>query len=87
MRDRLYLKRLTTPSGNVAHEVVALVSAATVARVRERHEEAQRRARLREEYAREDARHRTRAAALARLCRDWWDAQARAIGSGSKAGW
>lgn len=71
MRDKLYVKRLTTPSGNVAHEVVALVSAGAVEAARQAREDAPRRARARE-ADREAARaHRERSAALWRAAESW----------------
>lgn len=87
MRDRLYIQRLETPSGNVAHEVVCLVTAAAVTREVQRARETAARAKMREAWAREDVKHRARKVALARLVADWWQAQADGIGKGGKAGW
>lgn len=87
MKDKLYMARIETPGGNVAHEVVCLVTSEAVTREAQRARETAARAKMREQWAKADAEHRKRAKALAQLVDDWWKAQADAIGRGGRAGW
>lgn len=101
MRDRLYVKRLETPSGNVAHEVVALVSAESVAKAAQDAKDAPSRARRREADAQATRAHRERSAALWRAAESWiadnlkaaeerlerMDAALARIGQHGRAGW
>lgn len=74
MLGRLYVKRLTTPAGNVAHEVVAMVSEAAVLRSRREAEEARSRAfwrRVRERQRAESDAFRERVRQLDRAIVAW----------------
>ena len=74
MRDKLYVARITTPQGNVAHEVVALVPAEAVAAARQAREDAPWRERMRrhaEVAKREHAERQRRNRALWEAAEAW----------------